>query len=248
MFIVPVHGRLGLSAICLRQLRRTCDALGQAGICASAVIVGDAFELDALGIRGLGFGSVAQDNHFLGRKFNDGIQLATDPTFNPAPADYVIPCGSDDWIDHRVFLDLPAADTIVGFQQIGFVREDASELVPVTLNYTGGSGIRIIPRQLVKRLDYRPADEDRPRACDTSILRNIRVEFGDDLRIEHRYLHDYQVVDWKTPDEQLNPFDSVVARRPAGDAVSPWEALEGVYPAAALDEMRAHYDSVLVAA
>jgi hypothetical protein len=32
MFVVPVHGRLQLASICLRQLRRTCDALIDNGI------------------------------------------------------------------------------------------------------------------------------------------------------------------------------------------------------------------------
>lgn len=28
-FVVPVHGRLQLAAICLQQLRRTCDATSE---------------------------------------------------------------------------------------------------------------------------------------------------------------------------------------------------------------------------
>ena len=47
----------------------------------------------------LRFGWVIRDNQFTSRRFNDGIQLATDPKFNPAPADYVVPFGSDDWAD-----------------------------------------------------------------------------------------------------------------------------------------------------
>ena len=98
-FVVPVYGRLELSGICLRQLRRTCDALVENGIQASAIVVSAADTLSELDVIDLGFGWVIRDNQFTSRRFNDGIQLATDPKFNPAPADYVVPFGSDDWAD-----------------------------------------------------------------------------------------------------------------------------------------------------
>ena len=183
-FCVPVHGRLPLAAICLRQLRRTCDELIEAGIPASAVVVTDAeshYQLSRL-TGNLRFASVRRDNDFLGRRFNDGIQLATDPKYNPHPVTHVVPCGSDDWVDSRIFLDLPDADTVVGFQRMSFVREDGQEMVSTFLNYEGGAGIRIIPAELVQPLGYRAAEEDRKRGCDTSILRNLRAHHGDLLR------------------------------------------------------------------
>ena len=95
-FIVPVHGRFSLTRVCLRQLRRTCDLLKENGVSASAVVVGDKNSLDALDVVDLGFGWVLQGNDSPSAKFNDGIQLATDPRYNPTPVDYVVPCGSDD--------------------------------------------------------------------------------------------------------------------------------------------------------
>ena len=44
--------------------------------------------------------------------------------YNPHPADFVVPIGSDDWVDWRLFVDLPAADRMFGFQRMAFVRED----------------------------------------------------------------------------------------------------------------------------
>src|SRR3954449_8391328 len=96
MFVVPVHGRLPLASICLRQLSRTCDTLNTEGVHASAVVVASQHDLAQL--PEFGFGHVIRDNKYLGRKFNDGIQLAADPSYNPHPADYVVPCGSDDWV------------------------------------------------------------------------------------------------------------------------------------------------------
>jgi hypothetical protein len=243
-FCVPAHGRFELSAICLRQLRRTCDALVEAGIEATAVVIACDENLDIA--RELGFGTIERDNHFLSRRYNDGIQLAMDPAFNPRPAAYVVPCGSDDWVDWRIFVDLPPAHEIVAFQHMSFVREDGRELTSSFVGYTGGCGIRIYPHRVMWELGYRPADEDRRRGCDTSMFGNIR-RYSQRMTIRHRPIDNRQIVDWKSVDEQINPYESVLRykRSSHGD---PFQALEGIYPAEALAEMQAHYDCELVCA
>ena len=237
-FVVPVHGRVALTSICLRQLRRTCDALIAEGIEATAVVIADRENLHAL--RGVhGFGTIERDNRFLSRRFNDGIQLACDPKFNPRPADYVVPCGSDDWVDYRIFLELPPSDTVLGFQHMSFVREDGRELSRAKVAYVGGCGIRVYPREVVSRLGYRPADEDRGRGCDTSILTNLqrRLKF---MRVDHLEIDSLQIVDWKSPDQQINSYEGV--RRWRGrEGDDPFEVLQGVFPDEALQEMQAHY-------
>jgi hypothetical protein len=244
-FIVPAHGRVELARICLRQLRRTCDLLEAEGVNATAVVIADDENLDTA--RDLGFGTVRRNNRFVSRKFNDGIQAALDPAWNGRPADYVVPCGSDDWVDHRLFFDLPPANMMVGFQRASFVREDGQEIHSRTVAVIGGVGIRIYPRQLMVPVGYRPADEDRLRACDTSILVNLKRHWDDHMRVEHRHLHDHQIVDWKTDGQQLNPYESL-ARWRGERSADPFVELAGVYPDAALEEMRAHYDRQLVAA
>ncbi len=242
MFVVPVHGRLGLAKICLRQLRRTCDELRERGVAASAIVVSDPYTLAVLEPENHRFGWVRRDNQFVSRRFNDGIQLATDPKYNPSPAEYVVPFGSDDWADHRLFTEpLPDPDTIVGFQRMAFVREDGREISFRFLNYEGGSGIRIIPRQLVEPLGYRPADEDRERGCDTSILINIRRHHAGAMKVAHWHLNDRQIVDWKSQGEQLNPYENVAGLHQGEVAEDPFEALADFYPADALSEMRHYY-------
>lgn len=247
-FVVPVHGRLPLASVCLRQLRRTCDALFQEGVHATAVVVTDARQHYALRkLTGdLRFGYVNRDNDYTSRKFNDGIELATSPRYNPRPADFVVPIGSDDWVDYRLFCELETIGdhTIVGFQRMSFVREDAGEIASVLLNYRGGSGIRIIPRVLLEPLGYRPADADRKRACDTSILVNLSRQWGDRLRVEHWFRHDRQIVDWKTPGEQLNSYANVVNGHSSSLASDPFAELAGWYPAEAIDEMRDFYGKI----
>lgn len=236
-FCIPAHGRLPLTRICLQQMRRTCDALEVEGVNASAVVIADDENLDTA--EELGFATVRRDNVATARKFNDGIQLALDPRHNPWPADYVVPCGSDDWVDHRLFLDLPPANTMVGFRQLAVVREDGLEMVVRDVAIPGGTGIRIYPAAVMKRAGYRPADPYRERGCDGSILKNLQLEWGDGLRIEHRHLHDFQIVDWKSPEEdgQLNPYNTLTALRGGKQRFDPFEALRGYYPDDALDDM-----------
>jgi hypothetical protein len=243
-FVVPAHGRLALTAICLRQLRRTCDALTENGVEASAVVIACDENLGVA--RELGFATVPRPNDFPSQKFNDGIQLALDERFNPRPAEYVVPLGSDDWVDWRLFRRLPPADTMVGFQQISFVREDGREMSTAVLTNDGGSGIRIYSRAIMRYLAYRPADEDRPRGCDTSILVNLRRACT--FKIEHRRLDPRQIVDWKSPGQQLNAYEMIRSRWRMRSPVDPFEALAGVYPDEALEEMAAHYARGPVAA
>ena len=240
-FVVPVHGRLELARMCLRQLRHTCDELQHAGIDASAVVITDKETHEQL--PDLGFGWVPRDNEFLSCRFNDGIQFACDPEHNPRPVDYVVPCGSDDWVDWRLFTDLPPPNTIYAFQRMAFVREDGLELSVRHLRNEGGCGIRIYPRQVVRALGYRPADEHRTRGCDTSILHNLKR--AEAFRaVEHRDIDPLQIVDWKSPGENLNPYEDIAARHRPELVRDPFDVLEGRYPQAALNEMRAHYGLV----
>ncbi len=240
---MPAHGRVELAAICMHQLRRTCDLLCDAGVEATAVVIADDANLDTA--RAFGFGYIERNNHFLARKYNDGIQLALDPEFNPRPADYVVPIGSDDWVDHRLFLDLPPGDTVLGFRHVAFVNEDASEIAETRLSYEGGVGIRVYPRAMLEPTGFRPADEDRKRACDTSILWNTRKAYnekhGRDIRVAYGDLHSLQVVDWKTPGTQMNAYRQVTAVHRSSRCDSPFERLRLVYPQEALEAMEAHY-------
>jgi hypothetical protein len=238
LWFVPAHGRYNLTAICLRQLRRTCDALIDEGVNATAVVIGDDENLDTA--TELGFATIERDNQYLSRKFNDGMQLACDKRYNPQPADYVVPLGSDDWVDHTIFSDLPAPNVVVGFQRLAVVKEDGSEITARHINTLGGSGIRIIPRFLIEPFGFRPADEDRKRGCDTSILLNLREYHGDQMKVYHYHYHNHQIVDWKSPAQQLNSYAELTIFKGFTEG-DPFVALADTYPEEALSEMRAHY-------
>ncbi len=244
-FVVPAHGRRQLATICLRQLRRTCDALQENGVDATAVVIADDENLDTA--RELGFGTVRRDNRFLSRRFNDGIQLALDKRYNPRRADYVVPCGSDDFVDWRLFTDLPSQDTLLAFPNLSFVREDGQELRAVRLDYPGGAGIRVWPRKLLERVGFRPAAEDLRRGCDTSMLVNVDRELASGLKVEYRDTDPRQIVDWKSHGQNVNPYDTVATRWRGETLGNPWDALEDMYPSDALESMAAHYGALVPA-
>jgi hypothetical protein len=236
-FLVPVHGRLALTRVCLRQLARTCLAAAEYGVEATAVVVGDDASLDVAA--DLGFATVRRDNAFLGRKFNDGFQKACDPEFNSEPADFVIPCGSDDWIDPVILSRLPRDDEVGVFRQLAVVDETRTRLSRLRVGYKGGCGVRILSRRLLAAAGYRPAAEDRYRAVDTSALEGLKyASRGQFPRTVDLDVHPLQIVDWKSSGEQLNSYSMLTGFRRGPEVEDPFEALSGVYPVAALDEMR----------
>lgn len=238
LFVVPAHGRHELAAVCLRTLRWTCDCLEVEGIRADAIVVACDENLDVA--RSLGFGTVERDNDSVSRRFNDGIQLACDPSFNAAPADYVVTIGSDDWIDPRALLRLPGPDEILVFREIAIVREDAREIAVAKLGRLGW-GIRAYPRELVARspVPYRPAAEDRSSGCDASVYAGV-VAGGARPRIVYGDLHDRDVIDWKSSGRQIHEYRGVTIRsRNRHD--DPFDGLDVVYPPASVAAMREVY-------
>lgn len=228
-FIVPAHGRFDLARACLRQLARTCSTLAEHGLHASAVVIAADANIDTA--LELGFATVERENAPLGRKWNDGYELA-----GLAGVDYVIPFGTDDWIDAGLVLtDLPGEQEIRCQRLCGIVREDGLKLCPLRITYKGGVGVRTFPTAMLKPLRYRPADDDARRAIDTSIFQNLRLSRGFEIRYVD--MHPFQIIDWKSREGQLNGYQPC-RKYQDGPEVDPWTTLAGYYPAEALDEIR----------
>lgn len=238
-FVVPAYRRFELTRVCLRQLRRTCDALTAEGLESTAVVVGDDENLELAQL--LGFATVRRDNKPLGRKFNDGLEYGASPKF--LGCDYVMPIGTDNWVDHKLVLEqLPPGGKIGGHRLFTMVHESGRRHVGLEISYDGGDGIRTIPSALLKPLAYRPADEDRARAVDTSIWNRLaRVHGG---RPEMRYvdLHSLQVIGFQSADEQLNTYEGLKqAFSKTPERGVPWDRLRRVYPREAVEEVAEVY-------
>ena len=245
-FVVPAHGRFDLSAVCLRQLARTCAELADHGIRATAVVVADDENLDVAA--DLGFATVGQENEPFGRKWNDGIEYAC----RYLGADYVVPFGTDNWIStDLVVAQLPPPGRIGIHTLCTLVHESGDRMGAIEVSYPGGDGIRTIPAALLAPLGYRPAEDDRPRAIDTSIWQQMTRALGAAPKFHHVDLREMQVVSFQSADEQLNGYRELRARFPRGaERADVWDELGRHYWNDAVDEVREVYERrrVMVAA
>src|SRR5574337_507751 len=238
-FVVPAHGRVELTRVCLRQLARTCDEISEHGFRATAVIVACDENLETAGEAG--FATVEQSNAQLGRRWNDGYELAC----RYGEADFVVPLGSDDWVDAEfVAGPMPDENEIRCTRLSSVVSEDGHRLARLRIPYAIGDGVRVIPRALLERVNFRPAEETRRRAIDTSVMQRLE-RVGQRPRIVYHDVDALQIVDWKSA-EQLNSYERCLVYR-NGPEVDPFDALEGRYPAEALEEMRAFHRELIAA-
>jgi len=226
-FIVPANGRLEIANVCLRQLRRTCDALGERGIRASAIVIADDDNLDIA--QGQGFATYECDNTQLGRKINHGYECA-----GREGVEFMVPCGSDDWIDPG-WIRLPQPGQTVGTRFSTVVNEDCTRMAGLTIRF--GDGVRVYSRQTLEKVGFRPADEDRTRAMDASTHAGVH---GAGARLVFHDTHPLCIVDFKSR-ENLNDYDGCVrnyqGRRTETSDV--WGELAKVYPVEAITEMQA---------
>ena len=236
-FVVPAHGRLDKSRVCLRQLSRTCDTLSESGVQAHVIVVAEDENLDIAAE--LGFLTVPCGNSPLGRKWNEGYLTA-----GKSGADFVVPFGSDDWVDPNLFLlDLLPEDKIRCSRQSAVVREDGRRITQLSINYHAshdyGDGVRVLPKALMDKVGWRPVEGGRERAIDTSIIRKLSHVSGKPEAV-FCDIHPYQIVDFKSGRGQLNSYDACRNFR-ASQELDPWEELAGRYPDEALAEMREVY-------
>lgn len=239
-FVLPAYRRFDLTRVCLRQLARTCEALVNFGVRATAVVVGDDENLAVADA--LGFATIRRENRPLGRKFNDGLEYAASPRF--LGCDYVVPIGTDNWIMPELLMaQIPPEGAIGAHRLFTMIHQSGRRSVPLRIHYDGGDGIRTIPCHLLERLAYRPADEDRNRAIDTSIFTRLGRVNGGSLRFHYVDVHPFQVVGFQSEDEQLNTYSELRAAFSAGEERDDhWSQLAQVYPEEAVAEAREVYE------
>lgn len=244
-FLIPAHGRVALTRVCLRQLVRTCAELSDLGVDASAIVMADDENLDAA--VEAGFGAIETGNSWLGRKWNDGYELA-----GREGVDFVVPFGSDDWVmSGWVLAQLGANGELRCSRQSAVVSEDGRRLATLEIRYENrggpafGDGVRMIPTSLLSRLGYRPADDDRNRGIDTSVWMRLRTTLGREPRVSFTEVSAFQIVDWKSAGAQLNTFNDCLRDASldfqTGPILDPWLTLRTAYPAEALSEMAEVY-------
>ena len=221
--IIPAWGRYEVTQIAFPQLADCCDTLTAVhGIDAHAVVIGNDENLAYA--RQHGFDTIEQTNQPLARKWNDGYQHAAEHG-----ADFFVPCGTDDWLDPAYLAQLPEGRQIRATRWATSIREDGRKLLQFFVDYEGGDGIRIIPRVLLEGCRFRPADDYRERAIDTSVWRTMkRTAPGFSFVYSTAPLN---VVQFQSVEPQLNAYQALKTRFRHEELDAPFDVLRSRYPA-----------------
>lgn len=214
-FVTPAWRRYELSAICFDQRRDVMDRLASAGVPTRCVVIADDANLDLA--RERGFDVVEQDNRWLGRKFNDGIEYA-----RKNGADWIVPIGSDDWIDPNYLVPLPTRPRCSRWY-VAVERESIHQFdLPI------GPG-RMIP---VAALPSRPADDRLRRGVD----RSIAMHLGQ-TKWERRDVHPLQYVGFRGA-RHITTVSKLRGAHGDVELDDPWRRLAEHYPAEFVDRAR----------
>lgn len=223
-FVTPAWKRYELSAVCFEQRQRVIDTLAEQGIEARCVVVADDENLDTA--RSFGFDTVERDNQWLGRKFNDGIEHAA-----RQGAEWIVPIGSDSWVDPAYFLPLP--DESVTRTSAMYAAVEVGRMAVLSVeNPKNPAGPHMIHRSRLPA-DFRPANDYISRYIDSSTLRGLSG-----IRWERRDLHPLQYIGFRQP-PLITPYERLQRAWGVRETSDPWTELAAVYPEALVERARA---------
>jgi glycosyltransferase involved in cell wall biosynthesis len=225
-FVTPAYRRYELSAVCLEQRRRVITELALHGITAECVVISDDDNLDIA--RSLDFHVVERDNRWLGRKFNDGIQYALS-----RGAAWIVPIGSDDWIDPPYLWPLPFGPARTSHL---YAPVEAERLALITIPTPAGAGPRVLHRNLFKV--ERPARERLRRGFDKSLMEGLG-----DFTWEYRDLHPLQYVGFRG-ELHITLYSKILRARGGVERPDPWALLASKYPSDLVAQARNAMSSV----
>lgn len=215
-FVTPAWRRYDLSAVCFDQRVRVIEALAAQGVEAHCVVVADDENLDLA--RARGFHVVEQDNEWLGRKFNDGMEYA-----GKQRADWIVPIGSDSWIDPAYFLPLPSP--LETRTSPNYCAVTGDRLAELSVGRAKGAGPYMFHRTLLARRNFRPSRDKLTRGIDSSTVQGLAAS----LRWRRRILHPYQYIGFRgTP--HITAYQRLVELWGVREHTDPWAILERHYP------------------
>jgi hypothetical protein len=215
-FVTPAWRRFALSAVCFEQRRQVIAELATQGVEAHCVVVADDENLDLA--RAAGFETVEQNNDWLGRRFNDGFQYAGEHG-----ADWIVPVGSDSWVEAAYFLPLPTAGHTRTSRYLATVTHDRLAHLEIKPNHGGGP--YVLPRALFERSGFRPGKDLIGRNIDRSIVDGL----SEPPRWELHDLHRLQHVSFRG-DPHLTRYEKLWYYWGVQEDRDPWDQLVEHYP------------------
>ena len=210
-----------------------CNELAANGIKADCVVIADDENLDIA--KQYGFHTVERDNEFLGRRFNDGHELAGKLGF-----DFSTPVGSDMFLDSELFFRLEDKFTITNYYAI--VRKDGGNIATMFVDW---GILQIIPTRMMKSMDYRPCAEDIKRGCDTSARNRIKNRTpGKILEPVRKKAHQFECISFQSK-QQITSYQGLINTYQAhtfeGDPGEVLEPLRKWYSETLMDAIQLYY-------
>jgi hypothetical protein len=224
-FVTPAWRRFALSKVCFEQRRQVIAELAERGIEAHCVVVADDANLELA--RAAGFDTVEQDNVWLGRRFNDGIEYA-----GQHGADWVAPIGSDSWVQADYFEPLPTNGAIRTSTYLCTVTHD--RLAHLEIRPNNGGGPYLISRALLEGCGFRPAKDLLKTNTDRSTIDGL----AGPVHWEARDLNRFQHVSFRG-EPHLTRYDRLYYYWGVSEEYDPWEQLAEHYPPPLVDAARA---------
>lgn len=224
-FITPAFQRFALSEVCFDQWKQVAAALAPEGVELRVVVIADDENLELA--RAAGFDTVEQDNDWLGRRFNDGIEYAC-----RHGADWVAPVGSDSWILPEYLVPLPEPHESRRGRLLTVVRFDKlAELYVTNL----GVGPYLYHRSQLEHCGFRPAEDRISKGCDTSTW--LGVAEGHDIVWDERNVSQYQHVSFRAK-PHLTKYTRLWAAYGERELYNPWQVLAEHFPADLVERAR----------
>ena len=223
-FVTPAFQRYALSEVCFAQYNLVFDHLRRNGVEATGVVIADDENLDIA--RAAGFETVERDNEALGRRFNDGMEYAA-----KHGAEWIVPIGSDSFIDPAYFLPLPKASKTRTSSIYAAVT--ATELAELRVGGNIGAGPRMFHRDLLEPSGFRPAQDSLKRSVDHSTIRGIEGP----IHWEQRDVHTLQYIGFRAA-PYITSYSTLVRMWGIGVHADPWSMLKTRYPAELVDRAR----------
>jgi len=229
-FVTPAWQRYEMTAICLEQRNRVIAELAGQGIDAHQVVIADDENLDIA--RSLGCATVERDNEMVGRKFNDGMEYA-----GRNGADWIVPIGSDSWIDPAFFLPIPSIDVTRTSTLYAAVQlRRIAQLVVSPKNPDHMAGPYVFHRSLLEPAGFRPSAEDSVMV-DTSTVSGIVRATGRGVPWKTHDVHPFQYVGFRV-EPMMTSYHSLRRRWMVRERPEPWALLRSYYPADLVERAR----------
>lgn len=228
MFVTPAYQRYQLSAICFDQRVRAIEKLARAGIKAQQVVIADDENLLLASERD--FYTVERDNQWLGRRFNDGYELA-----GRVGATHVFPIGSDSWCDPQWIIDAAlkmADDVVVASRHYTRFDTDGRKRQQLWVPVLQGVSY-VLPVKMLEACGYRPCQDEIARGCDGATWDTIRRTSS--FKMEWSESHAYETPSFESH-PQITKFKKLGMRWGKG-------LEEGDH---VLSVLRGHFDGDLV--